>query len=84
MKHTHCHTSLTCYTSHLSHTSLVTHLTAPPPPTIVEIVPVSSTALFLSWRLEGRVPGVLAGYNVTYMRNESVNVQGFIELGPNK
>ena len=45
---------------------------------------ISSTQLMLSWQLEGKVPGIISGYNVTYymtLDSEDVIV---IKLGPSK
>ena len=44
---------------------------------------ISSTQLMLSWQLEGKVPGIISGYNVTYMTLDSEEVI-VIKLGPSK
>jgi hypothetical protein len=63
-------------------TQFSTKETAPQAPNILQHFPVSSTALWLSWRLEGRVPGNLSGFNVTYTSTDSLATNSFEELGP--
>ncbi|CAI8013798.1 Receptor-type tyrosine-protein phosphatase delta [Geodia barretti] len=64
-----------------NNTQFLTEQTAPQAPNILQHFPVSSTALWLSWQLEGRVPGILSGFNVTYT-TDSLATNRFMELGP--